>query len=204
MIKAITFDLDGVYFINGKANFITKLVNLGVSEPEAKRVFLESDQMNNQYKLGKLTDEEFWSWAAGQWNLNKTPQELIDLLISGYEVDQNVLKIVKDVRQVGYKTLICSNNFPARIQGLQNRFAFLNDFDAWALSYEVGFAKPSTQIFQSLIEKSGVHANEIVFSDDNKANIESAAGLGINTFEYTNFPDFLAKISTLGVKYANG
>lgn len=53
MIKAITFDLDGVYFVNGKANFITNLQKLGISETEAKRVFLQSDQMNKQIKLDK-------------------------------------------------------------------------------------------------------------------------------------------------------
>lgn len=200
MIKAITFDLDGVYFINGKSAFIANLVNMGVLESEAKRVFLQSDEMNNQYKLGRLDDVQFWSWAAREWNLNKTPDELIKLLVSGYEVDQEVLNIVKSVRSKGYKTLICSNNFPARINGLQNRFGFLNDFDAWALSYEVGFAKPSPEIFNNLIEKSGVSASEIVFSDDNEANIEAGAKLGINTFYYQGFNDFLDKLTELGVK----
>lgn len=54
MIKAVCFDLDGVYFLNGKTNFINSLKYLGVSENEAKRVFLKSDQMNKQYKLGKM------------------------------------------------------------------------------------------------------------------------------------------------------
>ncbi len=58
MLKAICFDLDGVYFLNGKSNFIKSLVDLGVTEDEAKRVFLKSDQMNKQYKLGTMTDEE--------------------------------------------------------------------------------------------------------------------------------------------------
>lgn len=47
MIKAITFDLDGVYFVNGKSNFISNLVKIGVSEDEVKRVFLKSDEMNH-------------------------------------------------------------------------------------------------------------------------------------------------------------
>ncbi|MFA6270722.1 MAG: hypothetical protein WC657_05980 [Candidatus Paceibacterota bacterium] len=69
-IKVITFDLDGVYFPNGKANFIKSLENLGVSEDEAKRVFLKSPQMNQEYKNGKMTDEEFWTWAVSEWKLN--------------------------------------------------------------------------------------------------------------------------------------
>lgn len=121
MIQAITFDLDGVYFPNGKANFVKALGELGVPEDEAKRVFLKSDEMNQLYKNGKMTDEQFWGWAAKERKINKTPQELIDLLVSGYDVDENVVKTVKKVRANGYKTLICSNNFQSRIDGLQKK-----------------------------------------------------------------------------------
>ena len=41
MIKAICFDLDGVYFLNGKSNFIKALVDLGVPEDEAARRVIE-------------------------------------------------------------------------------------------------------------------------------------------------------------------
>lgn len=199
MIKAITFDLDGVYFINGKSNFISNLVKLGVSEEEAKRVFLQSDQMNHKYKEGKMTDGEYWTWASKEWKLTKTPQELIDLLISGYEVDDKVVKVVKKVRLNGYKTLICTNNFPARINGLQERFKFLDDFDGMAISYEVGSSKPDSKIYQKLIEVSGVSANEIVYADDNGENISEAKKLGINAFFYEGFDKFLEKLKELGV-----
>lgn len=199
MIKAITFDLDGVYFVNGKSNFIANIVNFGVSEDEAKRVFLKSDEMNHQYKEGKMTDEEFWTWANNEWKLNKTPNELMDLLISGYEVDQNVVETVKKVRSNGYKTLICTNNFPARINGLQNRFKFLDDFDGKAISYEMGSSKPDSKIYQKLIEVSGVNANEIVYADDNNDNISEAQKLGINAFFYENFDGFIEELRKLGV-----
>jgi putative hydrolase of the HAD superfamily len=199
MIKAITFDLDGVYFVNGKSNFISNLVKLGVPESEAKRVFLQSDEMNVLYKTGKMTDDEFWTWANNEWGLNKTPRELMDLLISGYEVDQNVVKTVKKVRVNGYKTLICTNNFPARINGLQERFKFLDDFDGKSISYEVGSSKPDSKIYQKLIEVSGVNTNEIVYADDNNDNISEAQKLGINAFFYEGFGKFLEKLKQLGV-----
>lgn len=199
MIKAITFDLDGVYFVNGKSNFISNLGKLGVSGEEAKRVFLQSDEMNHQYKEGKMTDDEYWNWAAKEWKLNKTPTELIDLLISGYEVDNNVVEVVKKVKANGYKTLICSNNFKARIEGLQKRFGFLNDFDAWVFAYEVGASKPSTKIFQELVDKSGVDANEIVFADDNNDNLAGAKEVGIQAFFYEGFDKFIKTLKELGV-----
>lgn len=200
VIKAITFDLDGVYFPNGKANFIKALGNLGISEDEAKRVFLKSDQMNKLYEIGKMTDEEFWTWVAKEWKIDKSPQELIELLIDSYDVDPNVVEIVTGVRKNGYKTLICSSNFPARINGLQKKFRFLDDFDAWVLSYEIGFNKPSKELFEELIKKSGVSAEEIVFADDRAENIDSAKSVGITTFLYENFDKFIDQLKSLGVK----
>ncbi|MBI4359459.1 MAG: HAD-IA family hydrolase [Candidatus Nealsonbacteria bacterium] len=200
MIKAITFDLDGVYFPNGKANFIKALMSLGVAEDEAKRVFLKSDQMNQLYKNGKITDEEFWTWAAREWRLDKTPQELIDLLIAGYDIDQRVAETVRKVRANGYKTLICSNNFKARIEGLQRKFGFLNDFDAQALSYEIGASKPSEIIFQELVKKASVPAQTIVFADDNSDNLAGARNLGIITFLYEGFDKFIEQLNLLGAK----
>lgn len=200
MIKAITFDLDGVYFPNGKANFIKALGDLGVSEDEAKRVFLKSDQMNQLYKNGKMTDDEYWSWAAKEWKLDKTPQELIELLINSYDVDENVISVIKTIRSSGYKTLVCSNNFPARVKGLQNRFKFLDNFDTSVFSYEVGSSKPSTTIFQELVKRAEVEAESIVFADDNPDNLAGAKEIGITTFLYEGFDIFVEQLKELGVK----
>ena len=154
MIKVICFDLDGVYFLNGKSNFLKALDELGVSENGAKRVFLNSNEMNKQYKIGRMTDEEFWSLALKEWNLQMTTQDIMDLLINDYETNPFVVEYVKKVKDAGYKTAICSSNFPARINGLQKRFGFLDDFD--------------------VITKSCVEPSEIVYSDDYEPAINTA------------------------------
>lgn len=198
-IKVITFDLDGVYFPNGKANFIKSLENLGVSEDEAKRVFLKSTQMNQEYKVGKMTDQEYWEWAVSEWKLNLSWKEVVNLMIDSYDVDENVVSTVRKLREVGYKTAICSNNFPARINGLQEKFGFLNDFDVIALSYEVGESKPSVKIFEELVKKSGVESESIVFADDNSDNLNGAKEVGITTFLYEGFDKYLDQLKSVGV-----
>ena len=199
MIKAITFDLDGVYFPNGKIKFIKNLVALGVPESEARRVFLQSDEMNLKYKTGQWTDEQFWSWALSEWKSDKTVPEIIKLLIEGYEVDPRVADLTRTVRVNGYKTLICSNNFPARIKGLQAKFGFLDDFDVVVLACEVGVLKPDKKIFEELIKNSGVRPDEIFYTDDSQAALDSAKELGIVAHYYENFEDFLATLKNLGI-----
>ena len=96
--------------------------------------------------------------------------------------------------------MICSNNFPARVSGLQRRFKFLDDFDAYAFSYEVGATKPSKRIFKELVRKAGVEAEEIVFADDNNNNLRGAEEVGINAFFYEGFDKFIARLRQLGVR----
>lgn len=200
MIQAITFDLDGVYFPTGKANFVHALEARGVPESEIKRVFMDSDEMNRRYKLGTMSDDEFWIWAAREWKLALSPQELIDLMIGSYGVDPAVEATVKAAQAHGYKTLVCSSNFPARVNGLQERFHFLDNFDAAVFSYEVGAPKPSPKLFAELIKRAAVPAKAIVFADDRKQNVIGARAAGITAFVYEGFDAFMDQLKALGVK----
>ena len=200
MVKAITFDLDGVYFPNGKANFLKALHGFGVSQDEAKRVFLKSDEMNNRYKVGKMSDEEYWMWAIKEWRLQLSPREIIELLISSYDVSLKVEGMAKTARRRGYKTMICSNNFPARVNGLQKRFGFLDNFDAGVFSYEVGATKPAEVMFTELVRRSGVEPSKIAFADDNEVNLAGAKSVGITAFLYEDFDKFVRDLGLLGVK----
>lgn len=81
--------------------------------------------------------------ALKEWNLDMSVEEVIGPLIQVYEINEDVVETVKKARSNGYKTLVCTNNIPARINRLQKRFGFLGNFDAAALSYEVSYTKPS-------------------------------------------------------------
>lgn len=196
-IKAIVFDLDGVYFSKGKAEFLSSLTRYGVEEASAKSVFLTSQHMAD-YKLGKIDDNEFWTWAESQWNTGLSSHELIELMLDGYAIDERVMQLVQTVRCKGYKTLICSNNFPARIQGLERKFGFLQQFDTAVFSYQVHAAKPSTEIFAELLRRSGRQPQEIVYTDDKPTALTGAKDLGINTLVYTDFEKYCNDLQAIG------
>lgn len=120
-------------------------------------------------------------------------------MIDNYDTDENIVKTVKKVRQLGYKTAICTSNFPARINGLQEKFGFLNNFDVKVLSFEVGVNKPEKDIFMKLIEMSNVKPNEIVYADDSVESVDSAKELGITTYFYDNFENYVKFLRDFGV-----
>jgi FMN phosphatase YigB (HAD superfamily) len=54
-------------------------------------------------------------------------------------------------------------------------------FDKCYLSYEIGMAKPNAEIFQAVLADIGLKADEYLFIDDAKKNIDTAASLDIQT-----------------------
>ncbi len=200
-IQGVTFDLDGVYFVKGKARFVEALGReYGVPAVEARRVFFSSCEMNVLYKCGKITDAQFWNWAAQQWGLKVPYRELVSLLIASYRRDHSVQEFIQTLRSLGYSALVCSNNFSARIEGLQERFGFLDDFDTVVLSYEVGVTKPNPEIFRELVQRAGLAPGAIVYTDDNAAHTAAAASLGIRSVPYGGFSGFVEELRRLGVR----
>lgn len=197
MIKAVIFDLDGVYFKNGKSNFIKSLVDLGVSEDEAKRVFLKSDLMNKSYKAGKISGEEFWTWAAKEWNIKKSPEELIKILQKGYELNEIAMPLIKLLKAKGIKLIICSNNFKERIKCLDERFNFVKDFDYSILSYEYGILKP--ELFKKIKEKTGFDNSEVLILDDGEDLIKEAIRQGFNAVLCKDNDDLKKYLRDFGV-----
>ena len=198
MIKAVCFDLDGVFFTKeGMASFKRKITELGV--PDEERDFVLFGEPMLAFKRDELTEGEYWDLAISRWGIGKTQEELVELLGAGYEVDPEVRGVVEAARESGYKTCICSNNFRSRIRVLQERFDFLRYFDVAVFSYEVGVTKPDKRIFEELVRQAAVQPEELVYSDDSEEKLQGALELGINAFVYEDFGQFKERLVSLGV-----
>jgi epoxide hydrolase-like predicted phosphatase len=201
MIKAICFDLDGVYFTKGSFVKFKQAIGIKSTVEKTDFVFHGSAQILD-YKKGLITENEFWDYARQELCITYTNEEIFKMLRDSYTVDEKVVDVVKQIKKLGYKTCICSNNFEARIKELDEKFDFLKDFDVQIFSYKVGVTKPDKRIFEELVKTSGINPNEILYSDDSPEKLVGAKELGINVFVYENFAQFLETIKSFGVALA--
>lgn len=202
-IKGIVFDLDDVYLLKGKERFIENLgKKYGVSVADAQRVFLKSPEMNKLYKAGKMTGDEFWSFAAKEWKIKATKEELVELLISGYEKNLEAEKLAKTLKTAGYRLLVCTNNFKERLSGLERKFLLSGTFDTIVASCQIGSLKPEREIFLELAKKSKLAPGEIFIADDNPENVSSAKALGFKAVLYEDFSKFHSDLKAAGVRLA--
>lgn len=197
-IKAVTFDLDGVYFTpqsfkNFKANLPKKVTD----EDKVNWVLYKSPEILS-FKVGKMDEDAYWNFVRRELGVDISNEEIFSLLRDSYEVRSGVRDYVLEVRSKGLKTCICSNNFITRIRELDKRFDFLKDFDVKVFSYETGVMKPNKGIFEELVKRTGVKADEIVYSDDDETKLAGALELGIQAWVYRGFEHFKQSVGQLG------
>ena len=101
--------------------------------------------------------------------------------VDAVEVLNYTIPMIQDLKDKGYKVYYLSNWSAWTHDLLQKagKFDFLKYMDGGVFSYDVGYRKPDSEIYQILLNRYKINPEEAVFFDDRKENIEAANKLGI-------------------------
>jgi putative hydrolase of the HAD superfamily len=157
--------------------------------------------MSADFKKGMIDENKYWNYVKSELKCELSNEEIYKALRDSYTVNDEVVSIVQQTRNMGIKTCLCSNNFETRIRELDEKFNFLQDFDVKIFSYKYGILKPDSKIFQALIDETGVEPSSIAYSDDLESNLAVPKSLGITSFVFENINHFKQELSNLGVNY---
>ncbi|HVV10894.1 HAD-IA family hydrolase [Amycolatopsis sp.] len=100
---------------------------------------------------------------------------------------------IDGLRERGVRTALLSNaagggSAKARLSAF---------FDALVFSGEVGFAKPSAQVYLITAERLGLSADSCVFVDDSRGNVAGAVAAGMAGVHHTSVESTLTELSAL-------
>lgn len=107
---------------------------------------------------------------------------------------------IRSMKECGYHVYILSNYGHWTYEKTQEALSFLEDVDGAVFSYQVKQIKPNPDIYQTLLEKYQLKAEECVFLDDRQDNIEAACEQGINGIQFTGYEDALVELKKHGVE----
>lgn len=199
-IKAICFDLDGVYFTpRGKKSFHQALSEEFGAAPEVVDELMYRSPEMAQLVRGQITPEAFWDRVRSITGIKASDQQLAERWIRDYEVDENVHRAAVRAHELGYKTCVCTNNNAIRLDALVEKYKLNQVFDVIVSSHEVGETKPNRAIFEALLEKLDIQPQELVYSDDNPQRLSGASEMGIQTFVFEDFAQFLNTLKQLDI-----
>jgi HAD superfamily hydrolase (TIGR01509 family) len=198
LIKAICFDLDGVFFTEDSFRKFKKTISVLSNKPNIIDDVFHGEMMCS-FKKGDISENNYWEYVRNILNINISNYDIYKILRDSYNTNREIIKIISNIKKSNIKTCICSNNFISRIRELDKKFNFLELFDTKILSYEVGCLKPHREIFQNLINSCQLMPNEILYSDDNETKLIGAKDIGITTYVYNTIDSFKMELKKYNI-----
>lgn len=77
--------------------------------------------------------------------------------------------------------------------------AMFNRFRTIVVSGEERLVKPDPALYRLALDRFGLRADEAVFIDDNQANVDAAAALGVHALHFTDEPELRRELTELGL-----
>lgn len=186
-LKNLIFDLGDVIIpidLTAPVRNFAMLANM--SEEDVRAIWKQHD-IWNRYETGLVDDEAFRDHVRQlMGNRDEWADEVIDTAWNSVLLDLPVERVerIKELA-ANYRLFLLSNTSPIHIRQVNQLLVNLNQptledlFERVFYSYDVRMAKPSSDIYEHVLTEAGLVAQETAFFDDNAANIQAAAGLGI-------------------------
>ncbi len=184
MIKAIIFDLNGVFIQSERlSDRFNKDYNVKTQDflPVLNEIMGKVRQPN----AGNLY--EYWKPYLEQWHVNLSESQFYDYWFSAETENKELVDLAKEIRGKGIKLIILSNNFKERTNYYLQTFPDLfKMFDRVYFSWQTGFVKPDARAFDLLFSENNLKPDECLYFDDGEKNVELGNSLGIKSYIFTN------------------
>lgn len=200
MIKNVIFDV-GKVLVEWEP--LVDMKKLGFDDATAKAVAAATTDSPEWDESDRSvgTDEEILAMLIG--NAPEYEKEIrtfwenISLPIYQYDYAR---AWIRELKSKGYGVYILSNYGRWTYQNTTEALSFLEDVDGAVFSYQVHQMKPEPEIYQTLLAKYGLKAEECVFLDDRQVNIDGAKAQGMEGIVFTSYEDAVERLKEYGVK----
>lgn len=192
MMRAIIFDCFGVLITD-----VLKSIRDELYERD-QNAALEVDQLVRAANLGVISPGESNQKVAA---ILGVPYEDYRARIDGGEVrNTKLLDYILELRKT-YKTAMLSNISSHSLDKRFTKDELATYFDEVIVSGDVGFAKPSPEIYDIAAKRLGVKPEECVFIDDRELFVSAATSVGLVGIVYTDFVQLRKElVSLLGLQ----
>lgn len=187
MIKNIIFDIGEVLV---DFTYREHFANLGYKEDMIERLIRATifNPSWSEYDLGLLPDEE-----VVQLFINSDPEIEKDIHRS-MENCHDLVKMrdfaipwVKELKNRGFQVFFLSNYYEKLIRENPEALSFREYMDGGVFSCHIHAVKPEPAIYEHLLNKYHLKAEESVFFDDREANVNAANALGIHGIIFSSY-----------------
>lgn len=200
--KNIIFDLGNVLVKLDEDATMQAFENLGMGRYKHLRENPEALKLFQAMGIGMISNQDFFNAFRRIVNPNATDKQITDatnaMLITIPDVKKQKLM---DLRKAGYRTFLLSNTIDLHWRYCKDElfpmdsFTVDDYFEYTFTSQKMHMKKPDDEIFQTVIQETGIEPNETIFIDDLEVNCNAAERNGIHAFQNKEFDDWMKLFS---------
>jgi len=195
MIKAIIFDLNGV-FIQSPMLSDRFASDFNVPNDKFLPALKEIMALVRQPNANGLYS--YWKPYFDIWNLNLSEQEFYNYWFKAEKEISEMLDIANRLKKNGLKIFILSNNLRERTKYYEETFSFLKTLpEKVYFSWQTGFIKPDERAYKLILDENNLQSEECLYFDDSTKNVEVANSLGIKSFIFKNIKQLKSDLQTI-------
>lgn len=187
MIKTIIFDIGNVLTVFRWEDFIHGFGFSAEAEEKVKRATVMSPYWN-ELDVGVWSEEQILDAfisvePTAEAEIRKVFRNFGGML-DGVEY---AIPWIRELKEKGYQVLVLSNISDKMVRENPEAMNFMEVVDGGILSYKEQVVKPGREIYERLLAMYDLKAEECVFLDDTKKNIDTAAELGFATVLFAGY-----------------
>lgn len=194
--RIIMIDLGGVYFTEGKSIAAKKISRkLKIGEGKVYEALKSSP-----YREGRISSEKFWQGISKKLRIAHDKTKGIAMLWhSSYKPNKGMKALVRKLSKKN-KIAILSGNIPERVEFLNNKYKFLNDFHESHFSFNYGVTKPDVRLFRKAMLKMKAKPRDCIVVDDMKEFLSAVKKTGAKTILFKNAKQLEWELKKMGVE----
>jgi len=136
------------------------------------------------------------------YDVDASPEQVFAQVWHRIEPVPASLDLVRRLRHSGFGVHLSTNQSLRRAAYMRAELGYDELFDVSAYSAELRLAKPDVAYFRRTVELIGADPGEVLFVDDNLANVEAAAAAGLAGVHWhldDGHPELLERLADHGV-----
>jgi HAD superfamily hydrolase (TIGR01509 family) len=193
-VDLVAFDL---------GNVLTFVDEIPVAAYIAERAGLSSQEAHELvfgqpkklvFESGQQTFEQHCEAVVDSLGAGFSVSEIKELYDSVLTPDPAMFPVVNEVA-ASRRIALVSNTSSTHWELASKFLPFASKFDPVIVSYEVGAMKPDQAFYDSLLGRSGVPAENVLFVDDLEKNIAAAANSGMQTHHFVGVDNLISDLS---------
>jgi HAD superfamily hydrolase (TIGR01509 family) len=189
-IELLLFDLGGVLVELGEHPIPSSFLKRDLKSDRTFGLdeWFVSDTAH-RFEAGDISAAEFAGSLIKELQLSASTEQVIKAFTAWlkglFPGAQNLLKKL----QRTYRLAVLSNSNELHWPRIENEFGLSAFFERMFSSHLLKLAKPNPQAFEKVLDELQIGARQVLFFDDNQANINAANKLGIKSVLVSGLAD---------------